>query len=48
MVITKINNLHIHNSNSGCCWNRYPIKILYQEAKNAGFEDKDIYEPTKK
>jgi histidinol phosphatase-like PHP family hydrolase len=38
MVITKINNLHIHNSNSQCCWNRYPIKLLYAEAKHAGLQ----------
>ncbi|MHA1717728.1 MAG: hypothetical protein ACTSXP_18955 [Promethearchaeota archaeon] len=34
-TIRKINDLHIHNSNSKCAWNRYPVKILYQAAKKA-------------
>ncbi|MHA1679572.1 MAG: hypothetical protein ACTSUE_01100 [Promethearchaeota archaeon] len=36
--ITKLNNLHIHNSNSRCAWNRYPIKNLYYEAKKASLK----------
>jgi histidinol phosphatase-like PHP family hydrolase len=36
--ITKISNLHIHNSNSRCAWNRYPIKMVYAEAKKANLK----------
>lgn len=49
--ITKINNLHIHNSNSSCCWNRYPIKMVYQEAMKAGLKfvgsSNHVYPPLK-
>lgn len=33
--ITRLSNVHVHNSNSQCCWNRYPVRLLYHEARQA-------------